>query len=309
MDVLLGKQKKKPNFLIPDHPICQRRIKNSAMLESLYYTSGLFKITFLLYGLSLAAYLTGLLGKRKLFGAVSYIVFAVAFAVCTWLIIDRWVEAGRPPFKSFYESLIFAVWNISLVSLIVEGKFKVRLIGLMSSIGIVAIFFFALTKRDVEVIALPPALQTWMFIPHVISYFLAYGALFVGGLAAILYLIFPNGMSSHHSLGRQATIDFSQTAYQITKFGFLFLTAGLLLGAWWGEVAWSNYWGWDPKENWALITWLIFAAYLHFRNISHWSEHKLAWVLIAGVAAIIFTYLGMEYLPTANDSLHVYSNN
>jgi len=277
------------------------------MLESLYYTSPLFKITFAGYGITLLSYIVGLFRKGKLFGSIPFILFTLAFISCTVLIVDRWVEAGRPPFKSFYESLIFASWTISLVSLVVERRFKVRLIGLLSAVGIVLIFLYALTKRDVEIIALPPALQTWMFIPHVISYFLAYGALFVGGLSAVLYLLFPRGVTSHYTLGEQDRIDFADTTYQITKFGFFFLTAGLLLGAWWGQVAWSNYWGWDPKENWALITWLIFAAYLHLRNLPAWGEKKLAWVVIIGVVAIIFTYLGMDYLPTAEDSLHIYS--
>ncbi|MCB9285323.1 MAG: cytochrome c biogenesis protein CcsA [Lewinellaceae bacterium] len=279
------------------------------MFESLYYTSIFFKITFAGYAVALAAYVLGLFVKARVFRSIPYALFTLAFLSCTVLIVDRWIEAGRPPFKSFYESLVFAAWTISLVSLVVERRFKIRLIGLMSAIGIVLIFFYALTKRDVEIIALPPALQTWMFIPHVISYFLAYGALFVAGLSAVLYLVFPGGLASHHSLGEQSRIDFAETTYQITKFGFLFLTAGLLLGAWWGQNAWSNYWAWDPKENWALITWLIFAAYLHFRNLPAWGSKRLAWVVIIGVIAIIFTYLGMEYLPTAGDSLHVYSKN
>ncbi|MBT8228962.1 MAG: cytochrome c biogenesis protein CcsA, partial [Bacteroidia bacterium] len=181
------------------------------------------------------------------------------------------------------------------------------LIGLLSILSVIFIFVYALTKRDIEIIALPPALQTWLFIPHVISYFLAYGALVVSGLAAILHLVYPQGMKAHHTMGVNAHIDFSDFTYEITKFGYLFLTAGLLLGAWWGQVAWSNYWGWDPKENWAFITWLIFSAYLHFRNLESYSKRKLSWVVIIGVLAIIFTYLGMDYLPTAEDSLHVYS--
>lgn len=279
------------------------------MLESFFYTSLLFKISFFTYLVATLAYLVGIFRKEKMIGTISFALFGLAFLTCTVLIVHRWIEAGRPPFKSFYESLIFAVWTISLVSLIAERKFSIRLIGLMSAVSIMGIFLFSLTKRDVEIIALPPALQTWMFIPHVISYFLAYGALFVAGLGAVLHLLFPRGMASHHTLGEQSRVDFSIFTYQITKFGFLLLTAGLLLGAWWGQNAWSNYWGWDPKENWAYITWLIFAAYLHFRNLAGWDPRKLSWVVIFGVLAIIFTYLGMDYLPTAEDSMHVYSTN
>jgi cytochrome c-type biogenesis protein CcsB len=269
----------------------------------------LFKMTFFLYLAAMLAYLISVFKEGKITNMISKAMFVVAFLGCTALIVSRWVEAGRPPFKSFYESLVFAVWTVSLVSLASELRFRVKLIGLLSAISIVGIFLYALTKRDVEIIALPPALQTWMFIPHVISYFLAYGALFVAGIGAALYLVFPKGMASHHALGEQARIDFSDFTYRTAKFGFLFLTAGLLLGAWWGQSAWSNYWGWDPKENWAFISWLIFASYLHFRNIASMDKRKLSWVVVIGVLAIIFTYLGMDYLPTANDSLHVYSNN
>ncbi|MCF8246994.1 MAG: cytochrome c biogenesis protein CcsA [Saprospiraceae bacterium] len=279
------------------------------MQESFYYTSQLFKSSFYAYLLVFGVYLLGLFVKKKWAGQVSLACFGIAFLICTALVADRWIEAGRPPFKSLYESLIFAVWTVSLISLVAEWRFKIRLVGVLSSFSILAIFLYSLTKRDVEIIALPPALQTWMFIPHVISYFVAYGALFVAGLGAVLYLILPKGMASHHSLGLQSRIDFSDFTYQITKLGFLFLTLGLLLGAWWGQSAWSNYWAWDPKENWALITWLVFAAYLHFRNIASMDKRKLSWVVIIGVLAVIFTYLGMGYLPTANDSLHVYSNN
>ena len=195
------------------------------MLESFYYTSLLFKITLGAYLITLLGYLTSLILERKLWGKISLLLFGIAFLICTTLITARWIEAGRPPFKSFYESLIFAVWTVSLVSLVSELKFKVRLIGLLSTISIIGIFLFALTKRDVEIIALPPALQTWMFIPHVISYFLAYGALFVAGIGAALHLALPGGTTSHHALGEQSRIDFSQFTYQITKFGFLFLTA------------------------------------------------------------------------------------
>ncbi|NND09115.1 MAG: cytochrome c biogenesis protein CcsA [Saprospiraceae bacterium] len=277
------------------------------MLESFYYTSDLFQTTCYLYLAAFISYLAGLFWSKKVIGTISLILFAIAFITCTVLIVDRWIEAGRPPFKTFFESLMFAVWTTSLVSLAIEGRYRIRLIGLFSLIGILMIIFYALPKRDIETITLPPALQTWLFVPHVISYFLAYGALFVGGIAAFLHLVKPQGIKSHHSLGDQNTIDFNQFTYEITKFGFLFLTIGLLLGAWWGQLAWSNYWGWDPKENWAFITWLIFAAYLHCRNLESISTRLLSWVVIAGVFAIVFTYLGMEMLPTANDSLHVYS--
>ena len=276
------------------------------MLENFFYSSPLFKTTVSLYLITTVAYFAVFAVKRNWAKRLPPILFLLAFMACTVLIIDRWVAAGRPPFKSLYESLVFATWTISLVNLMVAFRFKVRLLGAFTSIGVMAIFLYALAKKDVEIIALPPALQTWLFIPHVMAYFMAYGALFVGCVSAILYLVFPKGISGHQAISDDQKIDFGVYTYAIVKFGFLFLTAGLLLGAYWGQTAWSNYWGWDPKENWALVSWLIFVAYLHFRNIKCWNEKKLAWVVILGFSAVLFTYLGMEYLPTAEDSLHIY---
>ncbi len=276
------------------------------MIEQFFYSSLLLKATFITYLLAMVSYIMVFFNAKVVWQNAGKYLFTVAFALCTILIIDRWIEAGRPPFKSLYESLIFACWTVSLVNLFVEYKLKVRLLGSITSVAVVVIFLYALSNRDVEIIALPPALQTWLFIPHVVAYFLAYGALFVGALCAGLYILLPQGLKGHRVISDAQRIDLSHYTYSITKFGYLFLTLGLLLGAWWGQTAWSNYWGWDPKENWALITWLLFTAYLHFRNVKTLSEKQLAWMVIIGTGAIIFTYLGMEYLPTAEDSIHIY---
>jgi cytochrome c-type biogenesis protein CcsB len=276
------------------------------MLEQFLYASLLFKLTFIAYAISAIFYLAIFFSSNKYVKTIAKYSFVVAFALSTTLITTRWIDAGRPPFKSLYESLVFAVWTVSAVNIFVEFKLKVRLLGSLSAISILIIFLYALSKRDAEIISLPPALQTWIFIPHVMTYFMAYGALLVAGLSAILQLIFPDGIKGHHSINDEEEIHFSEYTYSIARFGYLFLTIGLLLGAWWGQEAWSNYWGWDPKENWALISWLFFGAYFHLKKMRIWSEKKLSWLVIIGVVIIGFTYLGMDYLPTADQSLHIY---
>jgi len=88
--------------------------------------------------------------------------------------------------------------------------------------------------------------------------------------------------------------------------GYALLTVGLLLGSIWAKEAWGDYWTWDPKENWALVSWLTYGLYLHARRLPQWKGRKAAWLAIAGFATVMFTYLGMHLLPTAAGSAHVY---
>jgi len=78
------------------------------------------------------------------------------------------------------------------------------------------------------------------------------------------------------------------------------------MGAAWGKFAWGDYWSWDPKENWALVTWLAYMAYLHLARMPGWQGRRSAWLLVVSFGAVMFTWLGMHLLPTADNSLHVY---
>lgn len=276
------------------------------MLENFYYITNSFKLSYLLYLVSSLFYLLVLFRKEPFIRMAALWLFAAGFAAVSYFLVERWIAAGRPPFKSLYESLVFAAWSISLINLIVEFKYKIRFLGNLTSWGVLAVLSYALSRRDIEIVPLPPALQTWVFIPHVVAYFMAYGAIFITAMTAVLTLIFPQGIKGHRLVSDETHISFGTYTYLIAKFGFLLLTLGLLMGAWWGQEAWSSYWAWDPKENWALISWLIFVVYLHLRYIDNCTERQLSWVVIGGFLAIVFTYLGMSLLPTAESSMHVY---
>ena len=235
-------------------------------------------------------------------------IFAVAFILAIALFVMSWIEAGRPPFRTLYETLIYIIVCFSTISFVAQMVFKVRIFGLLNSLIVLGVFIYALQQRDVERATLMPALQTWVMIPHVTAYIIGYSGLAVAGVSSMLYLISPSNLKGYWAFSDEETIDYSKYTYPIVKFGFLFLTIGLLLGSWWGQEAWSNYWGWDPKENWALISWFAFASYFHLKHIKAWGERKLAWVVLIGVAAVLFTYLGMKFLPkdVQDASLHIY---
>ena len=99
-------------------------------------------------------------------------------------------------------------------------------------------------------------------------------------------------------------LSLDEISYQSVVFGFPFLSLGILSGAIWAEQAWGSYWAWDPKETWSLITWFIYAAYLHLRFVMGWREARAAFISIIGFLSVIFTYLGVTYfLP----GLHSYA--
>jgi cytochrome c-type biogenesis protein CcsB len=217
-----------------------------------------------------------------------------------------WVQTGEPPFQTLYQSLVFFSVSTALVYLVAVRR--IPIMGWAASGFILLILAYAYLKQDSDLVQqIPPALQSAWFIPHVVVYFLGYAALFFSFVASVLALFYPDPrqLPENNPLG-VAMRDFNLFAYKGTAFGYAMITAGLLLGAFWAKFAWGDWWSWDPKENWALITWLIYGAYLHLRFVPDVSPRTMAWFSIIGFLAVIFTYLGVNYLPEAQDALHAY---
>lgn len=236
--------------------------------------------------------------------AMAAVVAALGIGVT--MMTQSWVETGHPPFRTLYQSLIFFSATTALVYL--YSARKIVVMGLITGLFILAILGYGYVKQDADLVQLPPALQSAWFIPHVVVYFLGYAALFVSFVAAILYLVFPKAkeLPSAALLGLD-TLDFSAFMYRSILFGYAMISAGLILGALWAKFAWGDWWSWDPKENWALITWLVYTAYLHFRFTKSVGKRGLAWLSIIGFLAVMFTYLGVNYLPAAQEALHSYT--
>jgi cytochrome c-type biogenesis protein CcsB len=261
---------------------------------------GVFSAAALLYAL-LWLRPNALLRRAALLFMFAGLALNVAF------LILRWQEAGRPPFKSLYESLILLGACISLVYIVVEIVYRIRALGVLAAAGSTGIILYAYFNIDKEIVNLPAALQSVWFIPHVVVYFFGYASMFVAFIAAILYLVHPRPFE-HRRLdlvGAEA-VDMERFADGTMRFGFVLLTAGLLMGAFWAQSAWGDYWSWDPKETWSLVSWTIFVIVLHLRHVSEWKGRRFAVLLIVGFAAVMFTYLGMNLLPGADQSLHTY---
>ena len=236
-------------------------------------------------------------------------------------LLMRWINENYFPLSNLYESLIFLSWGISTIHLFIESQTKSRLVGAISS----PILFFlsgfsSLTLPTDMQKALPlvPSLQSNWLMMHVSMMMISYATLIIGSLFSILYLaflfftkektqIFPINQSVIVSNTNVSKLSLLQTidiwSYRIIGLGFPFLTLGIISGAVWANEAWGSYWSWDPKETWALITWLVFAIYLHSRLIKGWQGKNAALLGSLGFFVIWICYLGVNFL---GKGLHSY---
>ena len=238
-------------------------------------------------------------------------------------LIIRWWNEGYFPLSNLYESLIFLSWGISTIHLFVEFRTQSRLIGAISTPIIFFISGFSSLTLPIEMqkaLPLVPSLQSNWLMMHVSMMMVSYATLIIGSLLSILYLAFTlfknkkvkveNTITNivtvqQNNVGSQSpilqTIDI--WSYRIIGLGFPFLTIGIISGAVWANEAWGSYWSWDPKETWALITWLIFAVYLHSRLLKGWQGAKAASLGSCGFFVIWICYLGVNFL---GKGLHSY---
>ena len=234
----------------------------------------------------------------------------------------RWWESGHFPISNLYESLCFLAWGCTLTQLLVERSWPSPLVPAAATpmaLGCVAFASFALPDRLQEASPLVPALRSSWLVMHVSVIMISYAALLVGSLLSLAVLFTDRGNSLElrsSSIGsggyRQAQLATPQLqlssvampaveqldslSYRTITVGFLLLSVGLVSGAVWANEAWGSWWSWDPKETWALICWLVYAAYLHTRLIRGWQGRKPALVAAAGLVVIVVCYIGVNLL-------------
>ena len=293
---------------------------------------GILLIAMITYWVNL--FLFGNLYSLEKIGKFSAIVanFLLFFILCS-----RWIVAGYFPLSNLYESLLFLTWILLTIYLYIESKIQSKLIGsILIPITLLINGFANLTLSPEMQKSSPlvPALQSNWLMMHVSLMLLSYATLIVGSLLCILFLVISgykdvdlkiidnsslplynimvdyyeltltsssNELSELGKLKLLHSID--NWSYRIIGLGFPFLTIGIIAGGVWANEAWGSYWSWDPKETWALITWLIFATYLHARITKGWQGKKTAILGGLGFFVIWICYLGVNFLGTG---LHSY---
>lgn len=265
--------------------------------------------------------------KNFLVVKISQILIILTNLLLALTLVLRWINEGYFPLSNLYESLIFLSWCISLIHLFLEFKTKSRLLGSISTPLMFFLTGFSSLTLPLEMqkaLPLVPSLQSNWLMMHVSMMMVSYGILIIGSLLSLLYLAFEyfnNKEKIENNYLIQSTkitnIEISQASsyklsllqlvdtwsYRIIGLGFPFLTLGIISGAVWANEAWGSYWSWDPKETWALITWLVFAIYLHSRLIKGWEGQKAAILGSCGFFVIWICYLGVNFL---GKGLHSY---
>lgn len=224
------------------------------------------------------------------------------FAALTLSLVLRWIAVKHPPYANMYEYTIALGWGSAMFYVIFERWYGQRALGGVLFPGIAALFSISLAFFPAEVTPLVPALQANRILGiHVGMMMTSYSALSVSFGAAVLYLV-QDGKRRFARLPSGALLE--EIAHKSVLIGFPLLALGVALGAWWANSAWGRYWGWDPKETSALVTWLIYAGYLHARGLRGWRGKRSAWVLILGYAGVMFTYFAVNIWIAG---LHSYS--
>ena len=274
-------------------------------------SSLLLSLTTFIYGFAAFGYLVSFIFRKDIIGRLaSWVAIAGGVGNLAGFVL-RWMESyrlgiGHAPLSNLYESLVFFAFTIMILYLFLERRYQNRILGVFAApIAFLAMAYASLAPgMNDQIQPLIPALKSNWLIAHVISCFIGYAAFAVAFVMGLMYLVKQRDPDNKGSfLSQFPTLDtLDELILQLVKFGFLFLTVGIITGAVWANSAWGRYWGWDPKETWSLITWLVYATMLHFRVFLSWRGKVFAIFSIIGFLAVLFTYFGVNYLP----GLHSY---
>jgi len=243
-------------------------------------------------------------------GATASLVAAAALQ--TVVIILRTISKGASPFQSLYESLAWFAWMTVVAYLIIEWRRQVRLPGFFVSLIAGGAVAYALLAQSPEIKPLFPALQSQWFFWHVAIAFASYAIFVVAFSVEISYLLqllfWKLGFNRDYGLTRENIARFHRSVHQLVLFGFPMLAFGIMSGAAWANEAWGVYWQWDPKETWSLITWFVFALYLHARVRPRWRGAPSSVIMIIAFACMVTTFVGISWLAKlfGIPSLHLY---
>jgi cytochrome c-type biogenesis protein CcsB len=253
---------------------------------------------------------TDLAASRRVeqFGRIGVALTMIGFLLSVVGVLARALAAQRAPWGNMFEFTITALVFVVGVYLILVWRAGLRWLGLPVTMLAAVGNGLAVTVFYVAVAPLVPALHSVWFLIHIVAAAISGAAFNVGGLMSILYLIKKRAEDRGAVRGYLRRVPDSRKidliAYRFNAFAFPLWTFTVVAGAIWAEYAWGRYWGWDPKETWALVTWVIYACYLHARSTAGWRGTKAAVISIIGLASFWFNFVGINLLVSG---LHSYA--
>ena len=256
----------------------------------------LFTIVMISYFASMIAYFIYVAAKKEIIAKVALGIQIFGFVLHTSAIICRGIGAGRLPLTNQYEFATSFAWGLCLLAIVFILRFRFHVMGaFITPVMFLMIGYAAMQSKEVR--QLMPSLRSGWLGFHVSTAIIAYGAFGVSFVLGIIFLLRDklraHGFLDQHIPDRKK-LDLIE--YRSVGLGMLFLTFTIVTGAIWAERAWGSYWSWDPKETWSLITWLIYAVYLHLRIRRGYEGKSAAVFAVVGFVCVLFTYVGVNTL-------------
>lgn len=250
----------------------------------------------------------GGIDRSEFAGRIGLRLTMIGFVLSAAGTVLRGVAAGRAPWGNMYEFTISALAFAVLAYLIMVKLVGARWLGLPVALLATVGNGLAATVFHVGVAPLVPALHSVWFIIHIVAAAICGAAFNIGACLSIFYLIKQRAEAKGTVTGYLAKLPSASRldlyAYRFHAFAFPLWTFAVAAGAVWAEYAWGRYWGWDPKETWALVTWVIYACYLHARSTAGWRGTKAAVIAIIGLVSFWFNFIGVNLLFSG---LHSYA--
>lgn len=258
-----------------------------------------FTIQGLLIYTTMAVYLVAFAATILRRRTIGIVLFSIGFLISCISIAYRWIHVEHVPMQNLFEVFLCLGTLVYPISIFCSRMLRVSAAAAADMLIGVIVLFPAAFIFSAEPQQLPPALQSWLFAPHVLVYMLSY---ILMTKAAVQAVVQWTGITQS---GRM--IEPEQATYRMVCAGFPLLTLGLILGSVWGQRAWGNWWGWDPKELWSLASWLVYVGYFHFRSMfaARFARLNSLWAVV-GLLIILITLLWVN-LSRLFPGLHSYA--
>jgi len=239
---------------------------------------------------------------------VGTVFFLIGSASLLLGVIARGVSSGRAPLGNMYEFSISGALTFALAYLLIGRKYDLRWLGLPIALLLLIILGTAVTLLYRPSAPLVPALQSIWLVIHVAAAVTSGGIFLLSNAVASTYLwldrVERKGERSDFAKRFPSLEVLDQLSYRMVALVFPLWTFAIIAGAIWAEAAWGRYWGWDPKETWSFITWILYAAYLHARVTAGWKGRKAAWLSLIAGSSYLFNYV---YINVWGTGRHTYS--
>ncbi len=251
------------------------------------------------YMTSAVLYLGYFVMQKRLMHTAAYTALTAGFAAHTALIFYQYLHYGQMPVQNLHQTLSFAAWALAGVYLLLKYRFRLKILGAftapLAAVIMTVVLFIPEVPKEPE-----PVLNSIWLVMHVSVIFIGEAALALACGTGVLYLLQERAIKTKNPrffFRRLPSLEFLDgTGYAFIITGFTMLTIGLITGFIYAEKAWGRFWSWDPKEIWSVITWLIYAALLHERLVAGWRGRRAAFMAIIGFGALVFTFLGVNFL-------------